>query len=95
MKEFTREQWADAVAEVISLHPEWVAATVNAVQAGILEANERLRDRVADVSMGLHQALITKPGHVKRRHDVIVRAIEASTLCGSKWADETIARESQ
>lgn len=89
----TPEQWARLVSETLANQPELAAVTVTAMQAGITEANERLRDRVADVSMGLHQALITKPGHVKRRHEVIVRAIKASTLCGSKWATEAIAKE--
>jgi hypothetical protein len=90
---FTREQWADAVADVLARRPDWAAVTVQAMQAGILEANERLRDRVADVSMGLHEALSTKRGQVKRRPDVIVRAVEASTLSGTPWANDVIAKE--
>lgn len=92
-RKFTPEQWAEIVSGVLANQPELAAITVTAMQAGILEANERLRDRIADVSMGLHQALNTKPGHVKRRHDLIVRAIEASNLRGSKWANEAIAKE--
>lgn len=92
-RKFTPEQWAQIVSGVLAEQPELAAVTVTAMQAGILEANERLRDRVADVSMGLHEAMSTKPGHVKRKHDVIVRAIEASNLRGSKWANEAIAKE--
>ncbi len=92
-RKLTPEEWAEIVSGVLAAQPELAAATVTAMQAGILEAQERQLDRIADVSMGLHQALTTKPGHVKRRHEVIVRAIEASTLCGSKWATEAIVKE--
>jgi hypothetical protein len=93
VNKFTPEQWAAVVSDVLAQQPELAAVTVQAMQAGILEARERLADRVADVSMGLVEALRTKPGHVKRRHDVIVRAIEASTVRGSTWSAEMIARE--
>jgi hypothetical protein len=86
-------RWASIVSDVLARQPELAAVTVQAMQAGIIEANERLADRVADVSMGLVQALSTKPGHVKRRSDMIVRAIEASTVRGSKWAAGAIAKE--
>lgn len=92
MKQFTPEEWAAAVGDVLAQQPELAAVTVQAMQAGILAANDRLRDRVSDVSMGLVEALRTKPGHVKRRHDVIVRAIEASVVYGSTWSDEMIAK---
>lgn len=93
MKKFTREEWADVVAGVIAAQPELVSVTVEAMQAGILEARERQLDRIADVSMGLVEALNTKPGHAKRRGDVIVRAIEASNVHGSRWAADMIAKE--
>jgi hypothetical protein len=93
-KKLTRDQWAATVADVIAEHPEWMAATVNAVQAGILEAQERQLGRIADVSMGLVEALNTKPGHVKRNHAAIVRAVEASNVHGSKWAEAMISKES-
>lgn len=93
MKKITPEEWGDIVSDALAGQPELAAVTVQAMQAGIIEANERLRDRVADVSMGLVEALSTKPGQVKRRSEAILRAIEASTVCGSKWADEMIAKE--
>jgi hypothetical protein len=93
MKKLTPEQWADVVSDVLANQPELAAVTVQAMQAGILAANDRLRDRVADVSMGLVEALNTKPGHARRRGNVIARAIEVSTVCGSKWADEMIEKE--
>ena len=93
MKKFTTEEWATVVSDVLAQQPELAAATVQAMQAGILEAQERQLDRIADVSMGLVEALSTKPGQVKRRRDVIVRAIEASTVHGSKWSAAMIARE--
>jgi hypothetical protein len=93
MKKITREEWADAVAGVIAAQPELASVTVDAMQAGILEAQERQLDRIADISMGLVEALNTKPGQVKRRHDVIVRAIEASNHHPTKWSAEMIVRE--
>lgn len=89
----TRERWAAIVAETLAEHPGWAAVTVQAMQTGIVEANERLRDRLADVSMGLVEALNTKPGHVKRNGAQIVRAIEASNVHPTKWSAQAIAKE--
>ena len=91
----TRDEWAEIVSDVLAEHPEWAAATVQATQAGILEANSRLRDRLADVSLGLVEALNTKRGQVKRRRDMIVAAIEASTVHPTKWSAEMIAKENR
>ena len=93
VEKLTPEEWAAIVGGTLARQPELAAVTVQAMQAGILAANDRLRDRVADVSMGLVEALNTKPGQVKRRSEVIVRAIEASTVRGSKWSSEMIAKE--
>lgn len=92
-KKLSPEEWFAIVGETLARQPELAAATVEAMQAGILAANDRLRERVADVSMGLVEALNTRPGHVKRRRDVIVRAIKASTVCGSAWSEKMIAKE--
>lgn len=92
-KKFTREEWAAIVASVISEQPELVSTTVAALQEGIVAALDRRSDRLADVSMGLVEALNTKPGHVKRDHDVIVRAIEASNVHPTKWSAQMIAKE--
>lgn len=91
----TPEQWAAIVRDVLALQPELAAITVQAMQEGILEAQDRLRERIADVSMGLVEALNTKRGQVKRRSSLIIKAIMASTVYGSKWATETIAKEEQ
>lgn len=92
-EKLTPEEWFAIVGETLAQQPELAAVTVEAMQAGILAANDRLRERVAEVSMGLVEALNTRPGHVKRGREAIVRAIEASTVCGSEWAKKMIAKE--
>lgn len=94
-KQFTREDWALFVTSVISEQPELVSTTVAALQAGILSAQDRQLDRISDLSMGLHEALSTKPGHVRRQHDVIVKAIEASNIHPTAWSEAAIAKEQQ
>ena len=89
----TRDEWATLVAEVIREQPEYAAATVQAMQAGILAALDRKAGRLVDVSLGLVEALNTKPGHVRRNHASIIRAIEASTVHPSAWSAEAIAKE--
>lgn len=89
----TPEEWSSIVSGVLAAQPELAAATVNAMQAGILAAQERQLDRIAELSMGLVEALDTKPGHVKRRHYLIVRAIRASTAHPTPWSEKAIARE--
>jgi hypothetical protein len=89
----TRARWATVVADVIAEHPEWMSTTVEAVQAGILAAQERQLDRIADLSMGLIEAINTKPGHVKRNHGAIIKAIEASNVHPTVWSEKAIARE--
>jgi hypothetical protein len=91
--ELTELDWATMVISVLADHPEWAGTTVQAMQSGILMSNDRLRERIATVSMGLVEAINTKPNHVKRRHDFIIDAVNASTVAGSKWAKETIERE--
>ncbi len=92
-EKLTRDDWAEIVGSALTEHPEWASTTVEAMQAGILEANNRLRDRIADVSLGLVEALNTKRGQAKRRRDMIVTAIEASTVHPTKWSAEMIAKE--
>jgi hypothetical protein len=91
--DITREQWADMVADVLSAHPEFAAVTVQAMQEGILAAVARESDRRALVSMGLVEALNTKPRHVKRNHDRIITAIEASTFHPTTWSAAAIEKE--
>jgi hypothetical protein len=88
-------QWEHMVAEVLAEHPQWMAATVNAAQRGVLAAVERQQDRNADLSMGLWQALSTRPGAKRRNKDLIIEAIKASTFAGSSWAEETSKKESE
>lgn len=93
LKTFTRDEWAEIVSTVLSNQPELAATTVEAMQAGILNAQDRLRDRIADVSLGLVEALSTKRGQVRRNSERIITAIEASNVHPTKWSAETIARE--
>lgn len=92
-KEIDKARWSARVVAVLAEHPGWAAATVQAVQAGVIEALDRQRARTEAVSMGLVEALNTKPGHVKRDHEVIIAAIEASIHNGSPWAKKMIERE--
>lgn len=88
-------EWAATVEEVLGEHPEYAAITVAALQQGLLKALDRKSERLATVSLGLHEALRTKPGHVGRNHDRIVQAIEASTVFPSVWSDRAIAKENE
>lgn len=91
----SERDWSALVAEVLAVHPEFADVTVRALQEGILAAMGRRSDRLVDVSMGLVEALRTKPHHVNRDHDQIIRAIEASTVHPSKWSAEAIAKEQE
>lgn len=95
MTSFSEEEWAATVAYVLKEHPEYVSATVRAIQAGILAALDRKADRLATVSMGLVEALRTKPGQVRRNREQIVKAIEASTVFPSVWSTEAIEKEQE
>lgn len=92
-RKLTPEEWGIRVMDVLARQPELATVTVHAMQAGIMEALDRRSERIAEVSAGLVEALNTKPHHVKRNHDVIVRAIRACVYHGSKWAKEMIAKE--
>lgn len=92
-EETTRGRWAQTVARTLAEHPEWVGDTIKAITAGITASNERLLDRVSDVSQGLLEALITRPGTKRRRGAVIVKAIESSQYAGTAWAQKMIERE--
>jgi hypothetical protein len=87
------EEWKSIVAEVLTAQPELAAATVQAMQAGILAALNRRSDRLADVSLGLAEAIRTKPGQAGRNRALIVRAIEASTVHPTKWSEAAISKE--
>lgn len=95
MRKFTPEEWAEIISDVLAAQPELAAVTVTAMQDGILRAQDRLRERISEVSMGLVEALNTKPGYVRRNHDVIVAAIEASTVHPSPWSKDAIAKEAK
>jgi hypothetical protein len=92
-REPTVEEWAATVAFVLAEHPEWMAVTVNAVQKGVLTAQERLRERIAEVSLGLYEALNTKPHYVRRRHEFIIGGIKASNMHPSVWSAAAIEKE--
>lgn len=93
MKRYTPGEWGAYVAEVIAAQPELVAVTVGAIQEGILRDRERQLDRISTISTGLVQALSTRPHHVKRQHDLVIAAIEASNYHPSKWSEQMIAKE--
>lgn len=92
-EEIARSRWRVLVKDTLADHPDWAADTIQAVQNGVLTANNRLRDRIADVSMGLWQALNTTRKAKRRNRAMIVRAIEASTLARTPWAEEAITKE--
>lgn len=93
MTKISAGEWYEVIATTLAQQPELAATTVQAMQAGLIEALDRQQERNADLSMGLWQAMTTKPHHVKRDHAAIVRAIEASTLYGSAWAKQAIEKE--
>jgi hypothetical protein len=92
-EKLTSEEWFNTVAAVLAEHPDYAAATVQAMQDGLTEALDRKSERLAAVSMGLHEALSTKPDHVKRNRELIVTAIKASTLYRTPWSAAAIAKE--
>jgi len=92
-RKLTVEEWAATVAFVLAEHPEWMAATVNAVQKGVLVAQERQLDRISDLSLGLHEALRTERRAKTRRRDVIVKGIKASNIHPTVWSKEAIEKE--
>ena len=87
------EEWAQLVASVLADRPELAAITVQAMQAGLLAAVDRQRTRNETLSMGLYEALNTMPKHVRRDHERIIKAVEASNLHSTPWAEKMIARE--
>ncbi len=88
-----KDAWLSLTADVIAEHPDWVGDTVMAVQTGVREAQERQMDRIEDLSMGLWQAVSTRPGAKRRDGETIAKAIETSTLAGSPWAQKAIEKE--
>ena len=92
-REMTPEEWAGVVCATLATHPDWASITVNAVQAGLLEALDRQKDRVSKLSWGLHQALSSTRKAKRRNRKMIVEAIVVSTLHPTKWSAAMIARE--
>lgn len=91
-RDITREEWAAMVAATIADHPNWMAATMAAVQSGAAEAIERQKDRIADLSLGLLEAL--KDRRSPRRDSArVVRAIQVSQFYPTQWSARQIARE--
>lgn len=95
MTEFTREQWASAVHAVLAAHPDWVADTVNAMQAGVVEALDRQKDRTLTVSLGLVEAVRTERRSKGRVHDRIIKAIEVSNFHPTPWSKSAIEQETR
>jgi hypothetical protein len=90
--ELARERWVSVVCDVLAEHPEWAGVTVGAMQQGLLDALDRRSERLSTVSLGLYEALSTRPGVKRRRRDVIVDAIKASNFHPTKWSAEMLAR---
>ena len=93
MNDLSREEWVGVVASTLARHPDWAGVTVEAMQAGLTEAIDRQKDRVSDLSLGLVEALSTRPGSKRRNSDRIVQAIRVSNFYNTKWSAETIAKE--
>lgn len=89
----TREQWQELVYEVLADHPDWAADTVACMQQGLLQALERKQDRISDLSHGLHEALTTRRGSLRRDGQRIIAAINASNFANTKWSADAIAKE--
>lgn len=92
-REMTKDEWAAAVYAALAAHPDWAAATVEAMQAGILEAIDRQKDRTLKVSLGLVEALNSQPGAKKRDGQRIIDAIEVSQFHPTPWSAKMIERE--
>lgn len=95
MSKIEKGEWASIVASMLAAHPDWAEVTVQMMQVGLLEAVERQKDRVSDLSLGLYEALSTRPGTKKRDGSRIAQAVRASNFFGSPWANDTIAKEQQ
>lgn len=93
--EMTESEWSGIVYSVLADHPEWTAATVNAVQGGVVQAIERQKDRVSVLSWGLHQALSTTRKAKRRQRQKIVDAIEMSNLHPTVWSKAMIQKEQE
>lgn len=91
--EIERARWMATVVETLAEHPDWAATTVQAMQAGLLEALDRELTKRETVSWGLKEALDTRPGAVKRDHGLVIAAIEASTFRGTAWAKKMTEKE--
>lgn len=91
----SQQEWDAVVYAVLADHPDWLSTTVNAMQAGVAQAVERQRDRVATLSMGLHQALSHSRDSGRRDSQQIIDSVKASTLHPTKWSAWVIEREEQ
>lgn len=92
-QQMTKSRWMGIVAGMLADHPDWMEATVTAMQAGVSKALKRKDDRIEDLSVGLWQALTTRPGAKRRDSEAIIEGIEASVLANSPWAAEAIEKE--
>lgn len=93
-REMTTQEWAAIVHSTLAAHPDWVGVTVEAMQAGVVEAIDRQKDRVMTLSTGLMEALNSRPGAKTRDRQRIVDAIEVSQFHPTQWSAKMIERES-
>ena len=93
--ELTKEQWASTVYAVLAAHPDWVSDTINAMQAGVIEAIDHQKDRTLKVSLGLMEAVRTERRSKSRVHDRIIEAIEVCNFHPTPWSKSAIERETR
>lgn len=90
---FTEMQWRVFVGRVIANQPELISPTVEGLQDGTLTALERQRERAFTLSLGLVEALNSKPGAVRRDRERIVAAVKVSQFHPTPWSKKIINRE--
>jgi len=93
VSEMSKEEWAGVVVATLAAHPDWVAVTVEAMQAGVVEATDRQKDRALTLSTGLMKALNTRPGAKKRDRQRIIDAVQVSRSHPTPWSKKIIERE--
>lgn len=93
MTDLTPEQWASTVEAVLAAHPDWTAVTVRALQSGLMEALDHQQERISSLSLGLVEAINTRPGAKRRVPDRIVKAVRASNYHPTEWSADVIAKE--
>lgn len=92
-REITEQEWASTVYAVLAAHPGWVASTVNAIQQGVVEAIEHQQDRSHTLSIGLMEALNTRPGAKRRVRQRIIDAVKVSHFHPTPWSSRILERE--